>query len=147
MPRWYPPRSPRVRPLGLGRARTIIKMRNSSLHRVTNRSRGTTVGHRIRVARSSLQRTVGLLRTPNLDSGEGLWIERSPSIHMFFMPYAIDAVFVAADGRVTKVVENLRPWRVVWWARGARDCLELPVGAVAASRTEVGDRLELEAAN
>lgn len=117
------------------------------LARVDNVTQGTTVGDRIRVARSTKDRTVGLLRTPSLTAGAGLWIERSPSIHMFFMRYAIDAVFVAADGRVTKVVENLEPWRVVWWARGARDCLELPVGAVAASRTQVGDRLELVASD
>lgn len=110
---------------------------------VTNLSRGTAVGDRIRLARSLKDRTVGLLRTPELQPGEGLWIERSPSIHMFFMRYAIDAVFVAADGRVTKIVPNLKPWRVVWWAPGARDCLELPVGAVAASGTEVGDQLQL----
>ena len=111
---------------------------------VQNVTRGTTIGNRIRVARSMVERTVGLLRTPSLELGEGLWIERSPSIHMFFMRYAIDAVFVAADGRVTKIVEDLKPWRVVWWARGARDCLELPVGAVAASSTRVGDQLRLE---
>ncbi len=113
--------------------------------RIENVTRGTTVGGRIRVASSTKDRTVGLLRTPDVKPGEGLWIERSPSIHMFFMPYAIDAVFVSKTGRVTKVVPNLKPWRVVWWARGARDCLELPVGAVAASGTEVGDRLELVA--
>lgn len=112
-------------------------------HIVENVTRGTVVGDRIRVASSTRDRTVGLLRTPALGPGEGLWIERSPSIHMFFMPYAIDAVFVADDGRVTKVVANLRPWRVVWWAPGARDCLELPVGAAAASMTGVGDRLQL----
>ena len=110
---------------------------------VANVDRNTVVGDRIRMARTLTDRTVGLLGTRSLAPGEGLWIERSPSIHMFFMRFAIDAVFVAADGRVTKIVENLRPWRVVWWARGARDCLELPVGAVAASGTRVGDRLEL----
>jgi len=110
---------------------------------VANVDRNTVVGDRIRMARTLTDRTVGLLGTPSLAPGEGLWIERSPSIHMFFMRFAIDAVFVAADGRVTKIVENLRPWRVVWWARGARDCLELPVGAVAVSGTRVGDRLEL----
>jgi uncharacterized membrane protein (UPF0127 family) len=117
------------------------------LLRVSNVTKGSSLGDRVRVASSTRDRTVGLLRTPALSPGEGLWIERSPSIHMFFMRYAIDAVFVGADGRVTKIVENLRPWRVVWWARGARDCLELPVGAVAASRTQVGDRLELVAAD
>lgn len=111
--------------------------------RVDNVTRGTTVGDRIRIARSSLDRTVGLLRTPELEPGEGLWIERSPSIHMFFMPYAIDAVFVSAHGRVTKITAGLRPWRVVWWARGARDCLELRAGQAAATGTRVGDELRI----
>jgi uncharacterized membrane protein (UPF0127 family) len=110
---------------------------------VANVERNTLLGDRVRVARTLTSRTVGLLGTRSLAPGEGLWIERSPSIHMFFMRFAIDVVFVAADGRVTKIVENLKPWRVVWWARGARDCLELPVGAVEVSGTRVGDRLEL----
>ena len=109
--------------------------------RVENLTSGTVIGDRIRVATSLGERTVGLLRTPQLAPGEGLWIERSPSIHMFFMPYAIDAVFVADDGRVTKVVSDLKPWRVVWWAPGARDCLELPAGTAEATRTRVGDIL------
>lgn len=109
--------------------------------RVDNMTRGTTVGDRIRVAATLRQRTVGLLRTTELRQGEGLWIEGAPSIHMFFMRYAIDAVFLDRHGRVTKVVPNLRPWHVVWWAKGARDCLELPAGAAAAIRIEVGDEL------
>ena len=109
---------------------------------VRNATRGTVVGDRIRVASSMRDRTVGLLRTPELQPGEGLWIKNAPSIHMFFMPYAIDAVFVSEDGRVTKVVSHLKPWRVVWWARGARDCLELPAGAAASAQIAVGDRLE-----
>ena len=111
--------------------------------RIENVTRGTTVGGRIRVASSTKDRTVGLLRTPEVKTDEGLWIERSPSIHMFFMPYAIDAVFVSKAGRVTKVVPNLKPWRVVWWARGAQDCLELRAGAAADSGTQVGDLLRL----
>ena len=95
------------------------------------------------MASSTKERTVGLLGTPEVKPGEGLWIKRSPSIHMFFMPYAIDAVFVSKAGRVTKVVPNLKPWRVVWWARGAQDCLELRSGAAAESETQVGDELRL----
>lgn len=48
---------------------------------------------------------------------------------MFFMRYPIDAVFVSKDGRVTKVVPNLKPWRVVWWARGAKDCSSFGPGS------------------
>jgi uncharacterized membrane protein (UPF0127 family) len=112
--------------------------------RIKNRTRGTTVAESARVASSLAERTIGLLGTSRLEPGRGLFIERSPSIHMFFMRYAIDAVFVNRAGRVTKIAANLQPWRVVWWARGAADCVELPVGAVAASRTQVGDELVSE---
>lgn len=111
--------------------------------RIENVTRSTTVGDRIRVASSAWDRSVGLLRTPEVTAGEGLWIERSPSIHMFFMRYAIDAVFVSSDARVTQIAANLKPWRVVLWARGARDCLELRAGAAAQSQTSVGDELRL----
>jgi hypothetical protein len=112
--------------------------------RVIDITNGRTVGERVRIARSSLDRTVGLLTTPEVEPGEGLWIERSPSIHMFFMRYPIDAVFVSAEGRVTKIAANLKPWRVVWWARGARDCLELRAGAAAEAGIQVGDQLRIE---
>ena len=111
--------------------------------RVENVTRGTTVADRVRIASSAVDRTVGLLRTPEVRAGEGLWIERAPSIHMWFMRYPIDAVFVSRDGRVTRIAANLRPWRVVWWARGSRDCLELRAGAAAQSLTEVGDELRV----
>jgi uncharacterized membrane protein (UPF0127 family) len=111
--------------------------------RVANLTRGTSVAERCRVARTSGERMVGLLATPGLKAGEGLLIERTQSIHMFFMRFPIDVVFIDRDGSVTRTVSALRPWRVVWWARGARDCLELPVGALAASGTVPGDRLAM----
>ncbi|HEX9609920.1 MAG TPA: DUF192 domain-containing protein [Candidatus Limnocylindria bacterium] len=110
--------------------------------RVMNATRGTQVAAAMRVATSMGERMIGLLRTSEADLGDGLLIEHTPSIHMFFMPYPIDALFVDGEGRVTRTVPGLRPWRVVWWARGARDCLELPVGRIAESGTQVGDILE-----
>jgi len=128
----------------LARPAMMAPMSDAANHvRVENVTRGSTVAERVRVASSMLDRVVGLLRTPEVKPGEGLWIESSPSIHMFFMPYAIDAVFVDRAGRVTKVVSNLKPWRIVWWARGARDCLELRAGAATESGTQAGDELRL----
>lgn len=109
--------------------------------RVDNLTRGTSVAERCRVAASLRDRTVGLLATPSLPAGEGLLIERTQSIHMFFMRYPIDVAFLDRQARVTRTVADLRPWRVVWWARGARDCIELPVGALSASGTLAGDQL------
>jgi len=109
--------------------------------RVDNLTRGTAVAERCRVAASLRDRAVGLLATPSLQPGEGLLIERTQSIHMFFMRYPIDVVFTDRGGKVTRTVPGLRPWRVVWWARGARDCIELPVDSLLASGTMAGDQL------
>ena len=117
---------------------------SDELVRVENVTRGTVVAERVRVASSLRDRSVGLLDRAGLADDEGLWIERAPSIHMFFMRFAIDAVFVDGHRRVTKVVPNLRPWRMVWWARGARDCLELAAGAAARSSTQPGDQLQFD---
>lgn len=87
---------------------------------------------------------MGLLGTRELPAGHGLWIERSPSIHMFFMRYPIDAVFMDREGRVIRIVDRLRPWRIVAWVRGAQDCLELPAGAAQTCGIRVGDELALE---
>ena len=114
--------------------------------RITNQTRGTTLAERCRVASSAMDRMVGLLRTPEMAPGEGLLIERSPSIHMLFMRYPIDAVFIDRSGRVTRTVSRLRPWRVVLWARGARDCIELRAGALAGTGTIPGDQLAMEEA-
>ncbi|MDP9251166.1 MAG: DUF192 domain-containing protein [Chloroflexota bacterium] len=113
--------------------------------RIANLTRGTSIAERCRVARSLRERTVGLLATPNLAAGEGLLIERTQSIHMFFMRYPIDVAFIDKSGLVRRTVSVLRPWRVVWWARGARDCIELPVGTLSASRTVSGDQVEVAA--
>ena len=60
---------------------------------------------------------------------------------MFFMKFAIDAVYLDRKHRVKKVVPNLRPWRVSA-SLSAHSVVELPVGIIQSSATEKGDQLE-----
>lgn len=111
--------------------------------RVDNATRSTVVAERCRVAQGLYQRIFGLHLLPELREGEGLLLRGANSIDTTFMKYDMDAVFIDGDARVTKVVHAMRPWRIVPLARGAKDCIELPAGAAAASGTEVGDQLRL----
>lgn len=111
---------------------------------ITNITRDTALAVRCRVAHSLRERIVGLLTTAEVPPGEGLLLERTSSIHMWFMRYAIDVVFLDRSGRITKTVSRLLPWRVIWWARGARDCLELRAGALDGTGTQKGDQLVFE---
>ena len=114
-----------------------------------NVTRERVIAGRLEVAGSLWGKFMGLMGRRSLPDGAGLWLPESNGIHMMFMRFPIDAVFVGrrdADGRrpVVSVHRALRPWvGLVPLVRGAHGVLELPVGTIDASGTVVGDRLEL----
>ena len=109
-----------------------------------NETRGTVLADRVEIGSSLWAKFMGLMGRSSLAPGAALWLPGDNGIHMFFMRFPIDVIFTDREARVTRTVAGLRPWRVVWWARGARDCLELPVGALTASGTQAGDQLAVE---
>ena len=112
-----------------------------------NLTRGARLADRLEVAAGLWGKFRGLMGRAALASGDGLWLPDSNGIHMMFMRFPIDAVFVGRpdpDGsrHVVALRRALRPWTgIVWYVRGAHGVVELPVGAIDASGTEVGDRL------
>jgi len=88
---------------------------------------------------------MGLMGRRSLPAGHALWLPGDNGIHMFFMRFPIDAVFLgkpAADGSRTVVAAkpDIQPWTgMVPLVRGAAGVLELPVGAIDASGTVSGD--------
>lgn len=66
---------------------------------------------------------------------------------MVGMRFAIDVVFVDRGWRVVDVAVRLPPFALLRHGRGADAVLELPVGAVSASGTQVGDDLVAETAS
>lgn len=123
----------------------MSKPQTLSLRRIENVTRGTVIADRAEVARSLLARGRGLMGRTALPTGYGLILVPESSIHMFFMRIPIDALFVDRRHRVVGKREALPPWHpfagVAPW-RGYY-VIELPVGAIRASRTEVGDELRV----
>jgi uncharacterized protein len=119
-----------------------------------NIDRGTVLANRLETAGGLWAKFMGLMGRRSLDAGAGLWLPDSNGIHMMFMRFPIDAVFVgrpaAADGGALPVVSvhrGLRAWTgLVPLVRGAHGVIELPVGTIEQTGTQVGDRIMLEAA-
>jgi uncharacterized protein len=115
-----------------------------------NVTRGTVLASELESADSLWAKFMGLMGRGSLPPGAGLWLPASNGIHMMFMRFAIDAVFVGkpdAEGArpVLSVHPRLPAWRgLVPLVRGANGVLELPVGTIEASGTVVGDRIALE---
>ena len=103
------------------------------------------VCERCTVAATPLRRMKGLLGRKSLEAGEGLLIRPTSSIHMFFMRFPIDAIFLDGELAVRKVVPGLKPWRIAF-ARGAKSVVELSAGEAAHRGIIPGDRLRMEEA-
>jgi uncharacterized protein len=104
------------------------------------REDGTIVCERCLLAETALTRMRGLLGRRELPSGEGILLKPASSIHMAFMRFAIDAVFLDRELRVVRVAADVKPWRAAA-ARGAKSVLEIPAGEAARRGLKVGDRL------
>ena len=115
-------------------------MTKSEPRLIVNLTRGSVVSERGVIADRARTRMRGLLGRRTLPSGEGLLLKPAPSIHTAFMRFPIDAVFLDANLRIVKLVDNLGPWRTAS-ARRARAVLELNAGEILRRGLELEDRL------
>jgi uncharacterized membrane protein (UPF0127 family) len=112
--------------------------------RARNVTRDTILATDVEQATSFLARFLGLMGRAGLPEGHGLWLP-DDGIHMFFMRFPIDAVFLGQRGPdgtrpIVALHADLAPWRgIVPLVRGASGLLELPAGTIRATRAEVGD--------
>jgi uncharacterized protein len=115
-----------------------------------NLTKSTVLASDVEVARGLWGKFMGLMGRATLPGGAALWLPDSNGIHMMFMRFAIDAVFLGgaeADGTrpVVSVHERLPAWRgLVPLVRGAKGVLELPAGTIKATGTAVGDRIAID---
>ena len=94
---------------------------------------------KVRRATSFWQRLGGLLVLPRLAPGEALHLKPCSSVHTCFMGYAIDVVYLDAQGEVLKIVSDLKPWRFSA-CLGAHSCLEMLSGEAARLQLRPADR-------
>ncbi|MBV8301842.1 MAG: DUF192 domain-containing protein [Candidatus Dormibacteraeota bacterium] len=97
----------------------------------------------VEMATGVWQRFMGLMGRRSLEPGHGLYLSPCSSIHMFFMRFALDAVFLDKEGTVLRIYAGLKPWRLTRVVRKAKACVELPAGTAATLGIQAGERLRL----
>ena len=124
----------------------------AELVRALNRTRGTVLCERLEDAGGHAGKSRGLLGRDGLAPGSGMLFvagrfEPFMWMHMFFMAFAIDIVFLDRDDRILRINRALKPWRVSSLVVGARKALELASGAAALSFAAPGDQIVFESAS
>lgn len=116
--------------------------------RVVNLTRNCVLCERCEIADNFWTRGKGLLGRASLPPNEGIWLSPGASIHMFWMKFPIDVVFVTKNDVVADFVENIAPGKTY----AAKDkgagkpfaALEIAAGQIAARGLAIGDQLKKE---
>ena len=97
-----------------------------------------------RLADTFWLRLRGLLGASPLQKGEGLVLAGEKSIHTLFMGFAIDVVYVDKQFKVIRTTSNMVPYRLGPFITQSAYLLEIPVGTINQTSTQVGDQLSFE---
>lgn len=95
-------------------------------------------------ADSFTTRFMGLMFRKKLPAATGLLLAPCSSVHMCFMRFAIDVVYLDKDFKIIKVVNNLNPWTGISFCRKAWAVLEMVAGEAGRCGCEVGKKLMVE---
>lgn len=110
-----------------------------------NRTRETSLATSLAKADTHWTRFRGLLGlTPDdFRNGSGLWIVPCRGVHTLGMGFPIDIIYLDRSLTVVEIQPALRPWRFAPVRLEAASVLELPCHIVAATKTAIGDRIEI----
>ena len=96
----------------------------------------------IEIADNFFKRFRGLMFRRRLAQGRGLLLAPCNSVHMFFMRFAIDVIYLDENFCIKKIVRDLTPWLGLSICFGAWGALELPSGEAERLKLVVGQKFQ-----
>lgn len=108
---------------------------------VRNISKNTILADNLSVADNFFKRFIGLMFTKELPMGKGLHITPCNSIHMCFMNFPLDIIFLNKNMEIVSIIEGIKPWKVSKIVSKANSVLELHTGTISKSASTVGDKI------
>ena len=110
-----------------------------------NITKGTNLGQ-LELADSFMSRFLGLMFRNNLERGLILKLpssrsRRGSAIHMFFMKFPLDIIFVDEDKKIVDMV-SIEPWKTYTPKAPAKYVIEMEKGSTNTFNLEIGDKLD-----
>ena len=93
----------------------------------------------VKMADSFFTRLAGLMLQKKLPQGTGLLLAPCNSVHMCFMRFAIDVIYIDKEYKILKVVKNLKPWVGLSMCNNAWATLEMAAGEAERCGLKVGE--------
>jgi uncharacterized protein len=110
--------------------------------KIVNKTSQKIIVEKAEIADTFLSRLIGLLNREALLRNDALIITRCNSIHMFFMRFPIDVVFIDRDYKVVGLVQNIKPFRISRIFPKSHSVIELASGSILENNIHLGDQIE-----
>ena len=128
--------------------------------KLSNLTKGRVVINKLNIAESFFERLKGFMFKPKIEEDEGLLIKGCNSIHMFFMKFPIDVIFLKTTSKtcnksgssvigkskyiykVVRIIENIKPWRISPYVSAADSVLEIK-SRTSGNSISLDDELEV----
>jgi len=108
---------------------------------VYNITRSTKIAEDLKIARNWWDKSVGLLSKNNPRS---LLFYTRFGIHTFGLKLPIDILILNKQNKVVDLKENCLPNHFFFWNLRYNKVVELPLGSIRKSQTQVGDQLKIK---
>ena len=120
-----------------------LKQQNKNKNMIKNITKNKILAKNKRFLNTEFQKFMGVMFAKKLNKGLIFVFrkEKLISLHMFFVFYPIDALFLDKKKKVVQLKESFKPFRALISKKPAKYVLELPEGTIKKSKTAVGDRI------
>lgn len=106
-----------------------------------NMTKNSILADDLSSADNFFKRFMGLMFKKDLPFGKGLHITPCNSIHMCFMNFPLDIIFLNKNLEIVAIIEGIKPWKLSNIVSNANSVLELSAGTIAKTSSTVGDKI------
>jgi uncharacterized membrane protein (UPF0127 family) len=112
---------------------------------IKNKTKQTIICKNKKLLTSVLSKAIGLMFSKRIKDLGLIFIFNHPqknNLHMFFVFFPIDVLFLDNDKKVVELKENFRPFSYYMPRNNSVYVLELPAGTITKSKTNIKDIIE-----
>lgn len=108
---------------------------------IINKDKGSTIAQEFEHCKNVFQQLRGLMFSKRKCLLFELGKEKRTPLHMFFVFFAIDVIYLDKTKKVVEMKRNLKPFWFYYPEKKAKFIIEAPSGVIDESCTERGDQV------
>ncbi len=112
---------------------------------IKNKTKHKILCQEQKILRSVFSKAIGLMFSKRIiDKGLVFVFDKQMKVdlHMFFVFFPIDVIFLDEDKKVVDLKKEFRPFTIYLSKEKAKYIIELPEKTIDKSKTEIGDKIE-----